>query len=186
MTLGRFVLQADMEYVRLQRRAKLYRLSNMRYIQAIALVTILGIGTIGYMNYPFAQNKLDNPRGNTSMTSSPIETPIETFDGAWAIQKAKDIDLTQFDSLRFDFDAGTLYGSGPCRGFKTTFGPDTQNLMFSPLEIGGGMCDEQTMIIERDFFKQISIVTRLEIDSDGQLIMSNFDTPLLWAKRIIK
>jgi len=109
---------------------------------------------------------------------------VESFDGAWIVQKVTGVDLTAFDSLRFDFDAGTLYGSAPCRSFKTTFGPDTQNLMFSPFEIGGGLCDEQTMITERDFFQQIGFVNHLEIGDDGRLVMYNFDQPVLWAKRL--
>lgn len=109
---------------------------------------------------------------------------VETFDGAWIVQKAADIDLTGFDSMRFDFVAGTLYGMGPCRSFKTVFGPDTQSMMFEPFEIGGGLCDEQTMIIERDFFQMIEFVTRLDIGDDGRLVMYDTDKPLLWAKRL--
>ena len=113
-------------------------------------------------------------------------SPVETFDGAWIVQKTADIDLTGFDDMRFDFVAGTLYGSGPCRSFETAFGPDTQNLMFSPFEVGGGMCDEQIMITEREFFQQIRIVNRLEIDGDDCLVMYNFDRPLIWLKRLVE
>ena len=76
------------------------------------------------------------------------------------------------------------YGSGPCRSFKTTFGPDVQNLLFSPFEIGGGLCDEQTMITERDFLQQIESVDRLDIDADERLVMYASDEPVLWAKRL--
>lgn len=109
---------------------------------------------------------------------------VNTFDGAWIVQKVAEVDLTGFDALRFDFDAGTLYGTGPCRSFKTTFGPDAHNLLFSPFEIGGGLCDEQTMITERNFLQQIEFVDRLEIDADKGLVMYASDKPVLWAKRL--
>ncbi|KIC08963.1 hypothetical protein RA19_16800 [Leisingera sp. ANG-M1] len=108
----------------------------------------------------------------------------ENFDGAWIVQEVKDIDLQPFGELRFDFDNGTLYGSGPCRSFTTTFGPDVENLMFSPFDIGGGLCDEETMIVEREFLQQIGLVNRMDIGADGQLVMYNFDQPLLRAKRL--
>ncbi|OBY26493.1 META domain-containing protein [Leisingera sp. JC1] len=111
-------------------------------------------------------------------------TTAADLDGAWIVQKVKDVDLEAFDDLRFDFDAGTLYGSSPCRSFTTTFGPDLHNLMFSPVQTGGGLCDEETMIIERDFMQQISLVNRMEVDKEGQLVMYNFDQPLLWANRL--
>ncbi|MCF6232241.1 MAG: META domain-containing protein [Rhodobacteraceae bacterium] len=145
-------------------------------------MAILGIGGVGIVGWAFSSGKFGGDIGGTSMTLS----SVETFDGAWIVQKATDIDLTGFDNMRFDFVAGTLYGSGPCRSFETAFGPDTQNLMFSPFEIGGGMCDEQIMITERDFFEQIKMVNRLEIDSDERLVMYNFDQPLVWLRRLTK
>ncbi|WP_264214213.1 META domain-containing protein [Leisingera thetidis] len=109
-------------------------------------------------------------------------TTAESFDGAWIVQKVKDVDLEKFEDLRFDFADGTLYGSSPCRSFTTNFGPDTQNLMFTPFEIGGGLCDEETMIAERDFMQQLGLVNRMELQDDGLLVMYNFDQPLLWAE----
>jgi heat shock protein HslJ len=155
---------------------------NLRPFLAALLAAILGIGSGGFVDRAHASGKLSGDIGDTPMTSS----SVETFDGAWIVQKATDVDLTGFDNMRFDFVAGTLYGSGPCRGFETAFGPDTQNLMFSPFEVGGGMCDEQIMITERDFFQQIRMVNRLEIDGDGQLVMYNFDRPLVWLKRLVE
>jgi hypothetical protein len=58
--------------------------------------------------------------------------------------------------------------------------------MFTPFQIGGGMCDEQTMITERKFLQRIEHVNRLEIDADGQLVMYASDEPMLWAKRLTK
>ncbi|AHD03205.1 META domain-containing protein [Leisingera methylohalidivorans] len=111
-------------------------------------------------------------------------TTAASFDGAWIVEKVQDVDLAQFEDLRFDFDGGTLYGSSPCRSFTTTFGPGMETIMFSPLQIGGGLCDEATMIAERDFLQQIGLVNRMELTGGGQLVMYNFDTPLLWAKRL--
>lgn len=111
-------------------------------------------------------------------------TTTENFDGAWIIQKVKDVDIQGFADLRFDFAAGTLYGSSPCRSFTTTFGPDASHIMFTPFEIGGGLCDEETMIAERDFLQQLALVNRLALEEDGQLIMYNFDRALFWAKRL--
>ena len=65
-----------------------------------------------------------------------------------------------------------------------TEGPDLQNLMFTPFDIGGGLCDEQTMIAEREFLQQLGLVNRMELAEDGQLVMYNFDEPLLWAVRL--
>ncbi|WP_211236075.1 META domain-containing protein [Leisingera aquimarina] len=112
-------------------------------------------------------------------------TSAESFDGAWIVQEVQDVDLAQFEELRFDFDGGTLYGSSPCRSFTTTFGPDMQNIMFSPFEIGGGLCDEATMIAEREFLQQVGLVNRMVLTGDGQLVMYNFEKPLLWAKRLV-
>lgn len=109
---------------------------------------------------------------------------VESFDGAWIVQKVKDVDLHGFGDLRFDFVAGTLYGSSPCRSFTTTFGPDASSMMFSPFDIGGGLCDEETMIAERDFLQQLALVNRLALEGEGQLVMYNFNQPLLWAKRM--
>ncbi|NSY37473.1 META domain-containing protein [Leisingera sp. ANG59] len=111
-------------------------------------------------------------------------TNSTVLNGAWIVQKVKNVDLEPFDDLRFDFDGGTLYGSSPCRSFTTTFGPDLDNLMFSPFQTGGGLCDEETMVIERDFMQQIGLVNRMEVDGEGQLVMYNFDQPILWAKRL--
>ncbi|NVK12826.1 MAG: META domain-containing protein [Rhodobacteraceae bacterium] len=111
-------------------------------------------------------------------------TTATDLNGPWIVKKIKGIDLEPFGDLRFDFDAGTLYGSSPCRSFTTTFGADLQNLMFSPVQMGGGLCDEEAMIIERDFMQQISLVNRMEMDEEGRLVMYNFDQPLLWAKRL--
>jgi len=154
----------------------------LRSVRALILVAILGIGSGGFVDGAQASDKVSGDIGDIPMTSS----SVETFDGAWIVQKATDVDLAGFDSMRFDFVAGTLYGSGPCRSFKTEFGPDTQNLMFSPFNVGGGMCDEQIMITERDFFQQIRIVNRLEIDGSDCLIMYNFDRPLVWLKRLVE
>lgn len=134
----------------------------------------------GLAVYTFASDSGTGQSGGISMAS----TTAADLDGAWVIQKVKDVDLEPFDELRFDFDAGTLYGSSPCRSFTTTFGPDLLNLMFSPVQTGGGLCDEETMIIERDFMQQIGLVNRMEVDEEGQLVMYNFDQPLLWAKRL--
>ncbi|OED49530.1 META domain-containing protein [Leisingera sp. S232] len=109
-------------------------------------------------------------------------TTVADLEGAWLVHKVTNVDLTPFEDLRFDFDGNTLYGSSPCRSFTTTFGPDLQNLMFAPFEIGGGLCDENSMIIERDFMQQISMANRMEVAADGQLVMYNFEKPLLWAK----
>lgn len=111
-------------------------------------------------------------------------TTAADLDGAWIIQKVKDVDLTPFEGLRFDFDGGTLYGSSPCRSFTTTYGQDLKNLMFSPLQIGGGLCDEEAMYVERDFLQQISLVNRMEVTGNGELVMYNFEQPLLWAKKM--
>ena len=56
--------------------------------------------------------------------------------------------------------------------------------MFTPFDIGGGLCDEQTMIAEREFLQQLGLVNRMELAEDGQLVMYNFDEPLLWAVRL--
>ena len=113
-----------------------------------------------------------------------VSPTAESFDGAWIVQRVKDIDIAGFDEMRFDFAEGTLYGSSPCRSFTTTYGPDLQNLMFTPFDIGGGLWDEQTMIAEREFLQQLGLVNRMELAEDGQLVMYNFDEPLLWAVRL--
>lgn len=113
-----------------------------------------------------------------------VTTTAADLDGAWIVQKVKDVDLDPSENLRFDFEDGTLYGSSPCRSFTTTFGPDLENFMFSPFQIGGGLCDEATMITEREFMQQISLTNRLEVTGDGKLVMYNFDQPLLWATRL--
>ncbi|WIY23948.1 META domain-containing protein [Parasedimentitalea psychrophila] len=140
----------------------------------------MGFGGSGFISGSFASDKGNGPIGDIPMT---LPT-VETFDGAWIVEKVTGVDLTGFDALRFDFDAGTLYGSAPCRSFKTSFGPDVQNLMFAPLQIGGGLCDEQTMITERKFLQRIGLVNRLEIDADNQLVMYASDEPMLWATRL--
>ena len=52
------------------------------------------------------------------------------------------------------------------------------------VDIGGGLCDDQTMIAEREFLQQLGLVNRIELAEDGQLVMYNFDEPLLWAVRL--
>jgi len=148
---------------------------------AATLVALLGIGG-GLISWSFASGTDSGQIGETPMTS----LSVGTFDGAWIVEKAAEVDLTGFDDLRFEFDSGTLYGSGPCRSFKTTFGPDVQNLLFSPFDLGGGTCDEQTMITERDFFQQIEFVDRLDIDADNRLVMYASGEPVLWAKRLVE
>lgn len=111
-------------------------------------------------------------------------TTAADLDGAWIVQKASGAGLEKAAGLRFDFDGGTLYGSSPCRSFTTTFGPGLENLMLSPFEIGGGLCDEATMITEREFLQQVGLVNRMEVSGDGELVMYNFEQPLLWARRL--
>lgn len=157
-------------------------MSKPRTVRAALVIALLGLIGGGLISWSFASDKRGEPIGDIPMTS----LSINTFDGAWIVQKVTDVDLTGIDALRFDFDAGTLYGSAPCRSFETTFGPDVKNLMFTPFQIGGGMCDEQTMITERKFLQRIEHVNRLEIDADGQLVMYASDEPMLWAKRLTK
>ncbi len=157
-------------------------MKSLRPFRAAILVAILGFATGGFVDGAIASGNLSGDIGDTPMTSP----SVETFAGAWIVHKSADIDLTGFDDMRFDFVAGTVYGSGPCRSFETAFGPDTQNLMFSPFHVGGGMCDEQTMITESDFFEQMSNVNRLAIDGDDCLVMYNFDRPLIWLKRLVE
>ncbi|WP_291730414.1 META domain-containing protein [Leisingera sp. F5] len=146
----------------------------------MTLAVFAGLCGGGLAVYSFASDTVTGNSGEISMAS----TSAESFDGAWIVQKVQDVDLTQFEELRFDFDGGTLYGSSPCRSFTTTFGPDLRNIMFSPFEIGGGLCDETAMIAERDFLQQVGLVNRMELTGDGQLVMYNFEKPLLWAKRL--
>jgi hypothetical protein len=40
------------------------------------------------------------------------------------------------------------------------------------------------MIAEREFLQQLGLVNRMELAEDGQLVMYNFDEPLLWAVRL--
>lgn len=111
-------------------------------------------------------------------------TTAADLDGAWIVQKVSGSDPQRVAGLRFDFDGGTLYGSGPCRSFTTRFGPGLETVMLSPFEIGGGLCDEETMIAEREFLQQMGLVNRMEVTGEGELVMYNFETPLLWARRL--
>ena len=154
--------------------------SNLRPVWAVILVAILGIGGNGFISRPNASENLSRPIGDIPMTTS----SVETFDGAWIVQSVKDIDLTGLKEMRFDFVAGTLHGLSPCRSFKTTFGPDPQNMMFTLFDLGGGFCDEERMLMEREFFDQIEVVDRMEIDGDGCLVMYKSAKVILRAKRL--
>ena len=155
-------------------------MTGLRRIHALMLALAAGLFGGGLAMISVALDTANAPNGVPSMAS----ITAESFDGAWIIQKVKDVDVQGFGDLRFDFAAGTLYGSSPCRSFTTTFGPDASSIMFTPFEIGGGLCDEETMIAERDFLQQLALVNRLALEEDGTLVMYNFDRPLLWAKRL--
>eukprot|EP00919_Chromeraceae_sp_WS-2016_P081917 GHVR01193377.1.p1 GENE.GHVR01193377.1~~GHVR01193377.1.p1 ORF type:complete len:158 (-),score=26.27 GHVR01193377.1:55-528(-) len=153
---------------------------DLRAILALKIVIVTVVCGVSFAAYSYASDSASHPSGVPPMAS----ITVESFDGAWLVQKVKDVNLQGFGDLRFDFVAGTLYGSSPCRSFTTTFGPDASSIMFSPFDIGGGLCDEQTMIAERDFLQQLALVNRLALEGDGQLVMYNFDQPLLWAKQL--
>ncbi|MBY6140130.1 META domain-containing protein [Leisingera daeponensis] len=154
-------------------------MTGLRPVRTVIFAAI-AVGCAGLALCSFASDSGTRQNGGIPMASN----TAADLDGAWIVQKVKDIDLTPFEDLRFDFDDGTLYGSSPCRSFTTTFGPDIENLMLSPLQFGGGLCDEDTMISERNFFQQISLVNRMEITESGVLVMYNFEQPLLWAKKL--
>jgi heat shock protein HslJ len=156
-------------------------MTGLRPSLGLMLAVVAGVCGGGLAGGSFASGTVNAPSGGLPMAS----IPVENFDGAWSVQKVQDVDLHGFAELRFDFVAGTLYGSSPCRSFTTTFGPDPSSIMFTPFDIGGGLCDEETMIAERDFFQQLALVNRLALQEDGQLVMYSFDQPLLWAKRLV-
>lgn len=137
------------------------------------VITLVCVGAVGI----WALARTPSPvQAGGAMTPPDIE-------GVWTVVSARDLSLRRYGALTFQFDQGTLYGKSPCRGFRSDYRIEGDNVIITRPDLSGGLCDGATMEAEEAFARLIAESEFARMDDSGDLVLFGLGSEAMRIRR---